>query len=124
MLVGIVEGEKHSHQFCHQPRVAGHSFAVRSHALNSTPTNNIGNHTATTSIDSGSSLTFISPALANTIACFPVPSSKLAVKIASGGILYSEFTCFACPYTIQGEEFQSDFKVIDLKGYDIILGVD
>ena len=66
---------------------------------------NIGNHTATALIDSGSSLTFISPALANTIACFPVPSSKLAVKIASGGILYSEFTCFACPYTIQGEEF-------------------
>jgi hypothetical protein len=84
----------------------------------------VGNITATTLIDSGSSLTFISPELATKIACPALPSKQLKVKIASGGILTSDFTCYSCPYKIQRVDFIYDYHIIQLKGYDIILGVD
>lgn len=36
----------------------------------------------------------------------------------------ANFICYDCPYTIQGEHFEGEFKMLRLKGYDIILGVD
>ena len=38
--------------------------------------------------------------------------------------MLSETSCSACSYSIQGHEFISDFRLLELKGYDIILGAD
>ena len=38
--------------------------------------------------------------------------------------MLSETTCSVCSYSIQGQEFSSDFRLLELRGYDIILGAD
>jgi len=84
----------------------------------------IGNKMATALIDSGSTSTFISPELAAQLIDKPVLSKKLKVQVANGGVFWSQHTCYNCEYTIQGEKFIGDFKVLQLSGYDIILGAD
>ena len=39
-----------------------------------------------------------------------------------GGKLASDFACFKTEYSIQGHNFSSDFRVLKLCGYDMILG--
>ena len=41
-----------------------------------------------------------------------------------GGKLASDFACFKTEYSIQGHNFSSDFRVLKLCGYDMILGAD
>lgn len=84
----------------------------------------MGTVQATTLIDSGSTSTFMTAKLAAKIPLQPIPSTKLKVLMAGGGILWSQFTCNSCSYSIQGEPFRDDFKVLRLKCYDTILGAD
>lgn len=51
-------------------------------------------------------------------------AANLKVTIANGAILNSRFICKTCPYSIQGEQFGDNFRVLNLKGCDVILGVD
>lgn len=84
----------------------------------------IGSVFATALIDSGSTSTFMSPDLADKIAVPTIATKKLKVQVANGEVLWTQFTCKPCPYVIQGQEFTDDFRILQLKGYDIILGID
>lgn len=84
----------------------------------------VGKLPATALINSGSSATFMSPAFATLSKCTLTPTKKTKVLVANGGTLWTEFMAPNCPYTIQGEEFASDFRILKLQGYDIILGAD
>lgn len=79
---------------------------------------------ATAFIDSGSTSTFMSPALADKISVPTVATKRLKVQVANGGTLWTQFMCKSCSYSIQGNDFTSDFRIMQLKGYDIILGTD
>jgi hypothetical protein len=46
------------------------------------------------------------------------------VAAAHGKQMLSTTACLNCPYNIQGHEFHSDFRLLELKGYDVILGAD
>jgi hypothetical protein len=46
------------------------------------------------------------------------------VKVAGGGYLNSSVVISSTPYVIQDEVFHSDFKLLQLKGYDVILRCD
>jgi len=48
----------------------------------------------------------------------------LQVAAANGTNMLSETACLACPYSIQEHAFSSDFKILEVHGYDIILGAD
>ena len=84
----------------------------------------LGSTLATTLVDSGSTTTFISPQMASKLDVTPSPTPKTKVVVASGGILWSEFPGKNCHYEVQGHAFIDSFRVLKLKGYDIILGVD
>ncbi|KAE8780368.1 RNA-directed DNA polymerase [Hordeum vulgare] len=84
----------------------------------------IGFIMATALVDSGSTPTFVSPEMVAKLPVVPVPTPKVKVVVASGGILWNEFTSLNCPYEIQGHSFMDSFRVLKLKGYDMILGVD
>ena len=84
----------------------------------------IGDKIATALVDSGSTATFMTPSFAQMANCTVVPSTRLKVVVADGGILYTEFSCLHCAYNIQGVPFSSDFRILPLKGYDLILGAD
>ena len=53
-----------------------------------------------------------------------MPNLLIHVAAASGSQMSSTSTCLQCPYTVQGHHFTSDFRLIELKGYDIILRTD
>lgn len=38
--------------------------------------------------------------------------------------MLSESACLACPYVIQNNHFKSDFRLLDVQRYDLILGAD
>jgi hypothetical protein len=84
----------------------------------------IGNTLATALVDSGSTATFMTPHIAQTAQCQLTATNKLKVIVADGGHLWTEFMCVDCPYSIQGESFKSNFRILQLKGYDLILGAD
>lgn len=44
--------------------------------------------------------------------------------MADGSILNSDSQCLCCSYEIQGERFQTDFRLLELNGYDIVFGSD
>jgi hypothetical protein len=53
-----------------------------------------------------------------------IPSSERTVKVAGGGILSSTAIAHNCSFTVQGHEFVTDFRILELQGSDIILGVN
>ncbi|XP_040249281.1 uncharacterized protein [Aegilops tauschii subsp. strangulata] len=84
----------------------------------------IGNIVGLALVDSGSTTTFISPALAAQSGCSATPVKQVQVNVANGGKLYSDFSLHNISYNIQGVELVSDFRFLQLTGYDIILGAD
>jgi hypothetical protein len=84
----------------------------------------IGNFKFLTLIDSGSTTTFMD---ASEIMKTNIPvqnHNPIKVTIASGNTVLTHGVTPSCPYTIQGHQFQSDFIILELEGYDLILGCD
>lgn len=84
----------------------------------------IGTHTAIALLDSGSDVSFINAKFAVKAKCDISTVHGVKVAAANGKEMISNTACLNCPYKIQGNEFTSDFRLLDVKGYDIILGVD
>lgn len=82
----------------------------------------VGGVSALALLDSGSTATFMTPQFAQQAQCALTAKKKLKVMVANGDILWTEFTAIHCPYTVQGAQLHSDFRILNLKGYDIILG--
>lgn len=84
----------------------------------------VGIYTRKGGIDSGSTASFISAHVAQAIdGVFPL-TAKTMVKVANGSIL----SCLAyvpnCEWITQGWVFCTNFKVVNLGSYDMILGMD
>lgn len=76
-------------------------------------------------VDSGSSHTFIDRQLAEKLKHKAIALDKsLQVKVANGDQLQCETELCGLQWWISGHTFTSDMKVIDLGGYDAILGMD
>jgi hypothetical protein len=75
-------------------------------------------------LDIGSTTTFRTPQFATLTASPTTPAKRMEVAVANGQRLWIDFSCLNCPYTIQGTPFTSDFRLLQLKGYDVILGSD
>ena len=84
----------------------------------------IGTVTATALVDSGSDSSFINAKFAIKSHCKISRVSPVQVAAANGTNMISQSACLACSYTIQGQEFSSDFRLLEVQGYDIILGAD
>jgi hypothetical protein len=75
-------------------------------------------------IDIGSDISFVSAKLAiksNTTISIVSPVKVVA---ANGKSMLSNTACLGCSYSIQGHSFTSDFRLLEVQGYDIILGAD
>jgi len=75
-------------------------------------------------IDTWSDISFINAKFATHHKFHISATSPLQVATTNGSTMLSETSCSACSYSIQGHEFISDFRLLELKGYDIILGAD
>jgi hypothetical protein len=75
-------------------------------------------------VDSGSSHTFISHALATKLSGISSVSRSLHVRVANGSLLHSDSELLNATWSVCGYEFQSDLKVLSLSSYDMVLGLD
>ena len=84
----------------------------------------IKSHAVSVLIDSGSSASFISASLAAKlvdVSVMPVPST---VRVAGGGLLQISQLLVHVPSTIEQVTFVTDFRVLQLTSYDLIVGMD
>lgn len=84
----------------------------------------IGDTMATALIDSGSDVSFINSKYAIKAKCKISDTSIAKVAATNGETMLSTTACKGCKYVIQGQDFVNDFRLIDVQGYDIILGAD
>jgi hypothetical protein len=75
-------------------------------------------------VDSGSSHCFVSEEVAATLAGNQRARTPVKVKIADGGELICDKELVGCDWWCQGATFSSNFKVLPLGGYDVIIGMD
>jgi hypothetical protein len=75
-------------------------------------------------IDSGSTTTFLDPFVIEKDGISVSYNVPKKVTIANGGTLWTEGVVTTTPYIIQGHKFKSDFWVLQLSGYDMILERD
>uniref|UniRef100_A0A8R7Q9C6 Reverse transcriptase domain-containing protein n=1 Tax=Triticum urartu TaxID=4572 RepID=A0A8R7Q9C6_TRIUA len=97
---------------------ADHPRTIRLRAL-------IGNQVVLILLDSGSTHSFMDSALLPRIQVTPQPLPKeMSVTVANGEKLVCNSEVPQLNWWIQGQTFEYDLKVIDLGGYDLILGMD
>ncbi|KAJ3701854.1 hypothetical protein LUZ61_005559 [Rhynchospora tenuis] len=75
-------------------------------------------------IDSGSTHSFIHPSIVHLNKVPTVPSPPMLVKTASGSKLLSELKCQPLKFELQQHQFEGEFRVLEVEGYDVILGMD
>jgi hypothetical protein len=104
---------------------------ISSHAAQGTSTAatfsvlvNIGGRRGIALIDSGSTDTFMDYTFASKLSYDIISTSSKKVKVARGGYLDSSAMISASSYTIQNVLFTNDFKLLQLRGHNIIFGCD
>jgi predicted aspartyl protease len=74
-------------------------------------------------VDSGSTHNFIDPETAKKIGCKVTTTDHMLVTVADGSRIASNALCQALSWTTQGQHFTTEVRLLPLRGYDIILGV-
>jgi hypothetical protein len=82
----------------------------------------IGGKQGITLVDTGSTHTFIDLKFSTKINCKIVTHALEKVQVAGGGELLTGAHVTPMDYLVQGHTFNNSFKVLQLKGYDIVLG--
>uniref|UniRef100_J3KY79 Reverse transcriptase domain-containing protein n=1 Tax=Oryza brachyantha TaxID=4533 RepID=J3KY79_ORYBR len=75
-------------------------------------------------VDSGSTHSFLDKQLADQLKGLTLLPAAVMVKVADGGEMNCTHYLAQCEWWLQGHQFQNDFKVLPLFGYDAILGMD
>ncbi|WVZ97024.1 hypothetical protein U9M48_042591 [Paspalum notatum var. saurae] len=84
----------------------------------------IHHHSALLLVDSGSSHNFISEQFATRLTPWRLLKQPIQVKVVDGGILLCTHELEFCPWLVQGHQFQTTFKILPLKCYDAVLGIE
>ena len=73
-------------------------------------------------IDSGSTHNFLNKATATELGCTLMDTAPLSVTIANGNKMYNNYKSVGFKWLMQGEEFSTDLRILELGGCDIVLG--
>lgn len=84
----------------------------------------IGNIPICALIDSGSTHSFINPAIVHNLEIETTKTTPLTVRTASGDKMSTNQLCESLSFFLQKQEFEGDVRVLDIRGYDMILGMD
>uniref|UniRef100_A0ACD6AAU5 Uncharacterized protein n=1 Tax=Avena sativa TaxID=4498 RepID=A0ACD6AAU5_AVESA len=84
----------------------------------------VGNQTVLLLIDSGSSHSFIDQNMVNQLNLTTHKMAATRVKVANGEVVMCNKVVPAFTWWVQGNTFSQDMKVLNLGGYDGILGMD
>jgi hypothetical protein len=100
--------------------------AIRGQPANNTFTLQIliAGKTATALVDTGSTHTFMDLKFSTKLNCPTTSHVVEKVIVARGGELHTGSQVQDIAYTIHNHQFKNSFKILPLKGYDIVLGGD
>lgn len=84
----------------------------------------VGNQVMLILVDSGSSNSFINANMVDRIKCETTDGPPLPVKVANGQYMYTTKMVPALSWWSHGATFTTPMPVLDLGGYDAILGMD
>lgn len=122
ILDAITKGEDTDEE---QPmRVSLHALSGTDHCNSIRLRALVGNKVILILIDSGSSHSFIDSALLDKLQCETTPVPSTSVEVANGQVMTCNKQVSNLSWWVQGHTFRSDLKVLDLGGYDAILGMD
>ena len=99
--------------------VGASSFAraIRLHGM-------VYGHSVLVLVDLGSSVSFISSALVSKLNGISSTPTHSEVRVAGGGILLSPAICHQLSWFVGDCTFQTDFRILPLSSYDLIVGMD
>jgi Retroviral aspartyl protease len=75
-------------------------------------------------LDSGSTHSFVDPLILIGQKCTVVHTNPLIVAVAKGEKMVTYSKCTALHFTLQGQEFTGELRLLQVQGYDMILGLD
>jgi Retroviral aspartyl protease/Reverse transcriptase (RNA-dependent DNA polymerase) len=75
-------------------------------------------------LDSGSTHSFVNPSVLNKKGFKLVQTTPMVVTVANKAKMVTDLQCEGLNFKIQGHEFKKDVRVLDVQGYDMILGID
>ncbi|KAJ4756090.1 polyprotein [Rhynchospora pubera] len=75
-------------------------------------------------LDSGSTHSFVHPDVLQHIQPKLRQTGPMVVTIANGAKMVTDIQCDSLQFRLQGHEFERDMRVLDVQGYDMILGID
>ncbi|KAJ3707248.1 hypothetical protein LUZ61_010953 [Rhynchospora tenuis] len=75
-------------------------------------------------IDSGSTHSFVNPTILDPQLFSIATTTPMTVVVANGNKMTTDSVCHALRFSLQGHEFHKDMRLLDVKGYDLILGLD
>lgn len=73
-------------------------------------------------LDSGSTHSFIDPHTVQQAAIATIPIGKLTVIVVDKNALISIVVCPKLKWTMQGQEYKAEVRVLPLRSCDIVLG--
>lgn len=74
-------------------------------------------------IDSGSTHSYINPAIIQNLSLALTKTTPLTVRTASGDKMCTDALCQSLKFQLKNHEFEGDQRVLDVQGYDVILGM-
>ncbi|KAJ4783151.1 polyprotein [Rhynchospora pubera] len=75
-------------------------------------------------VDSGSTHSFVNPDILTSKNFVISQTIPMSVIVANGNKMLTDAECKGFKFSIQGNEFTKDVRLLDIKGYDLILGLD
>jgi Retroviral aspartyl protease/Retrotransposon gag protein len=75
-------------------------------------------------LDSDSTDSFVSPNVLQGFKYAIVETEPIVVMLADGTIVVTDSKCERLRYSLQGHEFCDDVRILNIQGYDMILGID
>jgi hypothetical protein len=75
-------------------------------------------------VDSSSLASFVSQQLMKTMPGFQALEKPIQVRVVDGGKMWSKYVVPAYQWMCERIIFSTDFKILPLRGYDLILGMD
>jgi Retroviral aspartyl protease len=84
----------------------------------------IGNLPMFALIDSGSTHSFVNPSILQEHIHTFVATNLMIIMVAKGERMVTDSKCEALQFSIQGNEFSHDLRLLPVTGYDVILRLD
>jgi Retroviral aspartyl protease len=84
----------------------------------------IGNKKNCALLDSGSTHSFVNPSVLYGLNYIVIETELMVVMLAEGTRVVTDSKCVNLKYSLQGHEFCDDVRVLGIKSYDMILGID